>query len=264
MPNPTAAILLDQPIDIDITKLVQALVERHPGVSSDQSSISLGNSTAIPQGTVLLKFAGQIVVLIKFDAPLSASDWQPAARRALYWPEADSVCRRHRAYIVASVMGEDENTLAVAQAMTAVAGALVTTHPAYIAVLWSTATVNSAKVWADYARRAFASYPDYPMVLWVSVQGLRDKVKSRTGMITQGLQMFAGREVQIDADQSKAGELLDNVYGIVAYLLQPGATIADGDTFGGSAAERITIRYGESAYIPGVPVYGATLEATQA
>ncbi len=83
-------------------------------------------------------------------------------------------------------------------------------------------------------------------------------------MITEGLQAFAGREVQIEADQSRAGKLLDNVYGLVAYLLQPGATIGDGDTFGGSAAERITIRHAESLYVLGVPVYAATLEATQA
>ena len=61
-----------------------------------------------------------------------------------------------------------------------------------------------------------------------------------------------------------AGTLLDNVYGLVAYVLQPGATIGDGDTFGGSAAERITIRHTESLSIPGVPAYRAILEATQA
>jgi hypothetical protein len=264
MSNPAAAVLLDRPISIDIAKLVRALIERHPEVPPDQSPVPLGDAIAVPDSTVLLKFAGQIIALIKFDAPLPAHNWQPAARRALYWPEAEDVCRRHRAYIVVSVMGEGENTLAVAQAMTAVAGALAATHPACSAVLWSTTAVNSAKVWADYTRRAFAPYPEYPMVLWVSVQGLRDKAKSRTGMITQGLQAFAGREVQIEADQSRAGGLLDNVYGLVAYLLQPGATIGDGDTFGGSAAERISIRHAESLYIPGVPIFAATLEARQA
>jgi hypothetical protein len=263
MPNPAAAVLLDRPIRIDIAKLVQALIERHPDISPDQSPVPLSDAIAVPDSTVLLKFSGQIIALIKFNAPLPASNWQPAARRALYWPEAASVCQHHRAYIVVSAMGEGDNTLAVAQAMTAVAGALAATHPACSAVLWSTTAVNSAKVWAEYARRAFASYPEYPMVLWVSVQGLRDKARSRTGMITQGLQAFAGCEVQIEADQSRAGELLDNVYGLVAYLLQPGATIGDGDTFGGSAAERITIRHAESLYVPGVPVYAATLEATQ-
>jgi hypothetical protein len=71
-------------------------------------------------------------------------------------------------------------------------------------------------------------------------------------------------EVQIEADQSRAGGLLDNVYGLVAYLLQPGATIGDGDTFGGPAAGRISIRHAESLYTPGVPIFAATLEARQA
>ena len=34
MPNPAAAVLLDRPIRIDIAKLVQALIERHPDFPS--------------------------------------------------------------------------------------------------------------------------------------------------------------------------------------------------------------------------------------
>jgi hypothetical protein len=44
---------------------------------------------------------------------------------------------------------------------------------------------------------------------------------------------------------------------------QYGRNLISLSMFGGSAAERIIIRYRESPYLPGVPVYAATLEATQ-
>jgi hypothetical protein len=48
------------------------------------------------------------------------------------------------------------------------------------------------------------------------------------------------------------------VAGLSAYLIEHGDVIKDGDTFGGSEAERITVRHATSVHIPGMQILRIT------
>jgi hypothetical protein len=120
---------------------------------------------------------------------------------------------------------------------------------------------NSSQVFAELSRLAFAPHPDFPTALWVSIHPFRDSA-SRVGVVTTGLKDFIGREIELDGPAAQLEFVLTTARGLVAYLLQDGVTMRDGDTIGESASERIPVRLLDSRRFQGLPVYSASLPAT--
>lgn len=156
-------------------------------------------------------------------------------------------------------MGESESRLQRARVTTAVVGAVVATHPLCSGVLWDLTVANSSEVVADLSRLAFAPYPDFPSALWVSMHPFQDPGSSRVGVVTMGLRSFIGREIEMDGQATRFKDVLTTVRGLATYLMQDGVKINDGDTIGGSATERITVRFLESRRFQGLPVIAASL-----
>jgi hypothetical protein len=252
MPNPTAFILLDEPTMLDTSRIRDSLAARHPGVP-----LSIPDSD--PASAIVLNCAGSVVVVMNIAARLPDGWQQVANRAAMHWPEAEATCARHQAHLIVSVMGESENRVKISQVITAVVGALVATHPSCSAVLWNW-VASSSQTFAELSRSAFAPYPDLPSGLWVSMHPFRDSV-SRVGVVTIGLKDFIGRELELDGPATQFELVLTTASGLVAYLLQDGVTMRDGDTIGASATERIPVRLLDSHRFQGLPVFAASLPA---
>jgi hypothetical protein len=76
-----------------------------------------------------------------------------------------------------------------------------------------------------------------------------------------GLNRFAGRELELEAPASQLERLLIMTQRLVVYLMQHGANVHDGDTFGESANERITLHFRDSLRFNGLPIIAAELPA---
>jgi len=55
--------------------------------------------------------------------------------------------------------------------------------------------------------------------------------------------------------------MIDKVAGLAVYLVEHGAVVKDGDTFGGDEQERITARYRTSERFEGLPVLFCTADS---
>jgi hypothetical protein len=64
--------------------------------------------------------------------------------------------------------------------------------------------------------------------------------------ITIGLSSFVNREIEFEVDRLSPSDVLNKVAGLATYLIEHGSVIKDGDTFGGSGAERIKINHATS------------------
>jgi hypothetical protein len=101
--------------------------------------------------------------------------------------------------------------------------------------------------------------PEFPSGLWVSMHSFRDPEMSRVGVVTTGLKNFVGREVEMEGSAVQLESVLATANGLVAYLLQDGITVRDGDAFDVSATERIPGRLLGSRSFQGPPVFAAGL-----
>jgi hypothetical protein len=254
MPGPTAFVLLDGPIRLDASRIRESLTARHPGVP-----VSVQNDSD-PASSIELNCAGSAVVVMERAVRLPDGWQQVAHRAAMHWPDAEATCARHRAHLVVFAIGESENRLQIARVVTAVVGALVATNSPCSAVLLNW-VANSSQTFAELSCSAFAPYPDFPSALWVSMHPFRDS-PSRVVVLTMGLKGFIGREIELEGPAAQLELVLTTAHGLVAYLLQDGVTMHDGDTIGESATERIPVRLLDSRRFQGLPVFAASLPVT--
>ena len=256
MSNPSAFVLLDAPSGLYPSRIVEALIARHQGlrVANHAGDDGRGVQPAI------LHVDGVMVVVMHVAAPLP-DGWQSVAQRStMHWPEAEAVLGRHREHFRISPMGDEGSRLHAARVITAVIGALIVTHEACSGVLWDLTVANSSRVAEEIARSSFAPFPDMPSSLWVSLHPSRDS-DSRIVVLTMGLQNFIGREIELDAPPAQLKSALITAHGLVAYLVQDGVNVRDGDTLGASQDERIPVRLRQSRRFQGLPVLAASLSA---
>jgi hypothetical protein len=109
-------------------------------------------------------------------------------------------------------------------------------------------------MWSTFARSAFVPYPEtgYPFMLWIDIVPFRSE--GAFGAVTNGLAAFAGREIEFETDQPDLHDVLTKVGGLAAYLIEHGPVLRDGDTFGASESERITVRHATSSRFAGLAV----------
>ncbi|WP_244547497.1 DUF4261 domain-containing protein [Bradyrhizobium sp. OK095] len=149
-------------------------------------------------------------------------------------------------------LGQNLRPLPAARLTTGVIGALIATMPECCAVVWGTKVARSAKLWMEMSGQSFAPFPDYPFTLWVDILPFRSEAK--IGAVTMGLSAFAGREIEFETGKLPPSVMIDKVTGLAAYLVEHGAVVKDGDTFGGDEHERFTARYRASERFAGLPV----------
>jgi hypothetical protein len=256
MTRPINLVLLDKPVALDMQAVAQAARDRYPDMPIDVISSE-------PQGpgskeSPLLRCDDEFVVVMNMPAPAPR---QPGidgvwTRAALVWPQAIEARDRHRAHIIVATLAEGQNPLKEARILTAVIGGLLETVPLCSAVVWGPRVARPADHWKEQSRAAFAAYPNYPFLLWIDL--LPTGTESGPEVITVGLSAFVGREIELVVGSRELREALNSVAGLCAYLIEQGDVIKDGDTFGGSAAERIEVRHATSAHVPGMPVLRIT------
>lgn len=127
---------------------------------------------------------------------------------------------------------------------------------------WDGRTARSAEMWSTLSRSTFAPYPEpgHPFMLWIDIVPFRSD--GAFGAVTNGLSAFVGREIEFETDKPDLDGVLTNVGGLAAYLIEYGPVVHDGNTFGASETERMTVRHVMSTRFAGLPVFHASSGGT--
>ena len=249
-------MLLDEPTAIDMSAAAQAIRDRHPNVPVDV--VDTQPSGPGSKESPLLRCNDEFVVVMNVPAALERKPEADAVwrRASIAWPQAIEARDRHRAHLIVATLTEGKAPLAEARILTAVIGGLLDCLPQCSAVMWGPRVARSAADWKAQSRAAFAPYPEYPVLLWIDL--LPAQTTTGVEVLTVGLSSFVGREIEFEAGSVPVREVLNKVAGLAAYLVEHGDVVKDGDTFGGSEAERMTVRHAMSAHLPDLPILRVT------
>lgn len=247
-----AYMLLDAVTPIDPESVITAFRRRHPDVP-----LGLAASADAGKSVVMtVQCDGEPIVVMSMPMPLPKEEWErPSLRASVQWPEAPSVFARHRAHLVVATLAEPSDRLKAARCMAGVIGALIAAVPGCSGVFWESLVAHPAVAWLEASRDAFAPYPGFPYPLWVSLHVHHDG--GWIGVISFGLSSFVGREIELEPQDADREQALQKAAGLAIYLMQRGAVLKDGDTFGATATERIRVRHVMSKRVPGLAVLHA-------
>lgn len=256
--RPIAVAMFERPYEPDQRALVAAIRSRHPDLSVEVCNPEVLEVEAAMQAP-LIRCGGEIVTLLSLPGPVLPHSDNPIWIRASgVWPQARAAGVRHRGHVLISSIGTRSPRLRTARILTAVAGSLMAAGPGSCAVAWDGRTARSAEMWSTLARNAFAPFPDpgHPFMLWIDIVPFRSD--GAFGAVTNGLFAFVAREIEFETDKPDLGDVLTNVSGLAAYLIEYGPVVHDGNTFGASERERTTVRHVTSTRFAGLPVLHAS------
>lgn len=246
-----ALVLLESPATPDMVALAEAIRARHPELPMEVE----GGEEGARQGSPLIRCGNELVAVMSMPAPIP-DDPGLWSRASTIWPQAKAVAARHRGHLIVSVLGQNQQVLPTARLTTAVIGALIATIPQCCGVVWNGKVARPADLWLDMSSRSFAPYPDYPVSLWIDILPFRSE--AGIGAVTMGLSAFSEREIQFESHKLPLPTLISKVDGLAVYLVEHGPVVKNGDTFGGSARERFTVRHKSSDQFGGLPVFFCT------
>jgi len=247
-----AFVLLERPAEPDLPAVVAAIRARHPDVSA-QVPVSAPQSN-----TTLIQCDGELVAVMSIPAPIPRDD-ATVARAEANWTGAAETIGGHQAHLIVSALSKDLSRLRAARIITAVIGGMIAAVPGCVAVVWNGRVAYAAAPWLEMSRAAFAPYPDYPFMLWLSIHPFR--YDAAIVAITFGLASFVGREIELEAKGLDGPSVFDKVAGLAVYMIERGSVIPDGHTFGANEQERIQIHHVRSQRFSGLPVVLASVTA---
>ncbi len=191
-------------------------------------------------------------------APIPWPELETACQIAWYWPEAADSLRAHRAHAIVTVGGPAPDSAQRLSDLTRLTASLAATHNA-VGVYWGSSRMVRAseefvKLSEDLENSAVKAF------LWVNVV-LSASEGGKLNMSTYGLQSLGLMELEANAAEVEEQWLLSKAYDVASYLMENGPVIADGDTIGESAAEKIRIQHAPSRWEPTQMVYRMELQA---
>jgi hypothetical protein len=202
-----------------------------------------------PAQSPLICLGGENIAVMNVPSPLSRDPREEVwVRAATTWRHAPSVVSGHRAHVLVATLGRLE-PLREARVITSVVGGVLDAVQGCSAVMWAGRVVRPASLWRDQSRAAYATYPNYPILLWIDIAPWR--TTSGMDAVTIGLSSFVGREIEFEMGRLNPSDALNQVAALAGYLIEHGNVIKDGDTFGGSEAERIRVRHAVSKRLGG-------------
>lgn len=203
---------------------------------------------------ITISHAGKTVgFLAHMPAPIPGGEAEDNADGNFLWPDGREQAAAHRSHVIVTNLGAEDQT--------PIQSALNVTRLALVAlklfdglgVYWGNASVcNSREIFEDFCEDI--SEDHVPVPVWLRFQ-LVPTEDDQLGIYTLGMQQFDLMDIEVDGCSMDVGELFEFVSNIAHYLIQNGPVIADGNTVGGSAEERILVRHRPSMHDKTKKVY---------
>ncbi|WP_293705641.1 DUF4261 domain-containing protein [Stenotrophomonas sp. UBA7606] len=198
-----------------------------------------------------LEYGDYLIALMPIPVQIGGDIDQICAHSRL-WPEATPAPVDYAAHTIVTVMrfsddGQDTDLVAQAALLSRVLASAVAVSGSIQAVYLGSA--NHVVLPALFRELAQASLPGPMPIAWVAINVGARPDGVMTGH-TRGMDMLGLMDIEIPETADGAQEVFSRLTGIVDYLIENGMVIADGDTLGATAEERIRVVYGRSALDP--------------
>jgi hypothetical protein len=179
--------------------------------------------------------------LAHMPAPIPNGEAEDNADRNFLWRNGKSEAAQHKSHVIVTNIGAGDQT--PVQSALAVSRLALVALKLFdgIGVYWGNASVsNSREIFEDFCKDI--SEEHVPVPVWLRFQLVRVS-QNEIGLYTLGMRQFGLMDIEVDRTTKQLEELFEFVTNIAHYLIQSGPVIADGNTVGGSAEERILVRH---------------------
>lgn len=231
-------VMVRVPDALALGDVLRDLAEHHPDLPAPTEQ-------AQENGALSFRLGDVEVVIGRISSPIPAADLEGPCATSILWPKAAEEVAAHQAHWVVTVHAPLD-PIAQARVLTQITAAVVAACPQALGVYWGNATlVIPRALFLDFAREVLPQ--ELPVPMWVDFRAGRDSPTTSTGF-TQGLAALGHLEIEAEHVPEEPGELRERLMALAAYLLDHGPVIADGDTVGSDAGDRIRVVHGASVF----------------
>lgn len=208
-------------------------------------NIKLNNITK-KDTVIMFELNGEKVFYVLMPVPVPWSELEGPCSAAWYWPQAAELMSKQKAHIIAGIVpdsGSNLTSIDKAILLSEVTAAILSGTDS-IGVCWGSGTViNSRDVFIERVNKI--SKDSLPFELWIDLK-LQRTQNGRLQFFTTGMKALGHMEIEIKDSEMSSNAVLSFMYNIIAYLLENGPVIKDGDTIGNDENQRFAVRYGKS------------------
>jgi len=231
-------VMLSDGEPLDDRALSSFLRDNYPDLPASGATETRGS-------TLSFRLGQADVILGNMSAPIPWLDLEGPCSTSILWRKSATEVRAHRRHIIVTVSA-NADPLELSRLLTQVTAAVLSACPNAIGVYWGNATLVVPKaLFIEFAAKILPKGP--PVHIWVDARVGRQSEKEVAGFTT-GLDALGHMELETLSSPEEPGALRERLYLIADYLLTSGRTIADGDTIGEDAGEKIRIIYSDSAF----------------
>lgn len=174
-------------------------------------------------------------------APIPDGEAERYADGNFLWPYGEIEAGKHQSHLIVTTMGAgDQKPIPAAIALSKLTLVALELFDG-LGVYWGNASVSNS-------REAFEAFckdvteDQLPIPVWLRFQLVR-AAGDEVGIYTLGMDQFGLMDIEADRSPMDVQELFEFVSNLAAYLIKSGPIIADGNTVGGSAEQRILVRH---------------------
>jgi len=226
--------------------------------AAEGQTLRLGPSKAKKPGGETLEFdtaGGGYALVALMPAPVPNHEADEAARYSVSALAGRWKLPLHEAHlvVVAQVGGSPLESLG---AFTSILAAVVEASPAVGVYCGNTGATHDPKFFRELAREHDARSR---LPLWSGISIARE-ADGRLSLLSLGMKQLELPDLLLVAPSGKADEALPMLYDLLAYVISRGRPLADGDTVGRTAAEKLPVHYVPSPVDPKVKVWRVELK----
>jgi hypothetical protein len=238
-----AAVLLPDEERPDGRSVFQYLRTQWADVPSIANVESAGAATTA-------RIPGGATALMHVTAPLARDLVKTPALLAWHWPTAAAEIERHRSHVVVHTTSETLDALDIHLLNSKLVASLAALTNAVGVFIGEAMLVRSARAYIYEAREGSRSAA--PVMLWIGFNPVRDA--DALSAYTTGLTVFGLPELEVRHTARAEGLVIGMMADAASYQLQTGRILRDGETFGYSSSERISVRHTPSEFLPDTTV----------
>lgn len=201
---------------------------------------------------LLFAQAGKYNVMVGYiGSPVPGGEAEHWAGANFMWKEAVEVVNTHKAQLIVTIFGGDEDLLEKgALFVKVVCTALRQDHAI---AFYTNGVVFSPQQYLDFS--GMMEDGGLPILNWIWYGIFADE--KRAGIYTYGMRRFGKEEMEVIVDRENAdlNAIRGFLLNITSYVLEEDVTLKDGETIGFSAEQKLKITLS-----PGLGVHGNTLK----
>ena len=224
---------------------------------ADERLVASGDDSTAAHGAIQFELTpGGTVIVASMDGPVPNREADQAAQYSVSALGTDWALPAHRAHLVVMLRNMDPApTTVVLSAFTSLLAAVAKTSGS-VGIYWGEAGATHDP--AFFCALAAEPETGARMMLWTGLT-IGAEANGRLGLLSLGMKQLALPDLLLVTPRATANDAVGTFFELLGYLAALGRPLAESETVGRSADEKLALRYVPSPIDPAVRVWRVEL-----